>query len=314
MSNTNWKRWGAAGGLVLLAAGYVLRRRHPLAPQPKQIAPGVWCLETGHAFMEANVYFVRSGSSWVLIDAGWPNCSQLIKEAAQSVFGAGSGPAAIGLTHIHADHSGSAAELARLWGCPVYVPPDELPLAAPGDLATVEQYANPLDRWLILPLLRAMPRRRVESMLSDTSLRDVTRAFERGGAVPCLPEWVYIPTPGHTPGHISFFRESDRMLIAGDALLTVNLNSLWDFVLQKQQVSGPPYISTWNWQAAQDSIAVLAKLEPRVIASGHGIPMTGPDAAQALCAFADRSGVGRQQQPARAPLCSMVTIRRSMYC
>jgi len=50
----------------------------------------------------------------------------------------------------------------------------------------------------------------------------------------------------------------------------VNLNSLWDFVLQRQQVSGPPSISTWNWQAAKASIAVLAKLEPHIIAGGHG--------------------------------------------
>ena len=52
--------------------------------------------------------------------------------------------------------------------------------------------------------------------------------------------------------------------------LAVNLNSLWDFVLQRQQVSGPPSISTWNWQAAKASIAVLAKLEPHIIAGGHG--------------------------------------------
>lgn len=288
MGKTNWKRWSAAGGLLLLAAGYALLRqqRRPLTPQPKEIAPGVWWLETGRGLTGSNVYFVRSGSSWVLIDTAWAHCGRLITEAADSVFGTHARPTAILLTHIHADHSGSAVELARLWGCPVYAHPDELPLAAPGDLATVEQYANPLDRWVILPLLRMLPRARVAAMLADTSLREVTRAFDPDAAVPGLSDWKCIPTPGHTPGHVAFFRPSDRVLIAGDAVATVNLNSLWDFMLQKQKVAGPPSISTWNWRAAQASVAALAQLEPRVLAGGHGVPMTGPETACELRAFA----------------------------
>ena len=272
-----------------------------VASRPEEIASGVYWLQTGRGITESNVYFVASGSSWVLIDAAWPWCAQLIKQSAESVFGANAPPAAILLTHDHLDHAGSALELARRWGCPVYVHPDELPFVAPGDLSTLERCANPLDRWVILPLLRAMPRRRVESMLSDTRLKEVTRAFDPDASVPGLPEWECIPTPGHMPGHVSFFRESDRVLIAGDAVSTVNLNSLRDFALQKQKLSGPPYITTWNWRAAKDSVAALARLEPRVIAGGHGIPMTGPDTADALCAFAERFAAGREQQPARAP-------------
>jgi hypothetical protein len=90
MRNTNWQRWSVVGGLLLLAAGYALwRQRRALAPQPKEIAPGVWWLEMGRGFRETNVYFVRSGLSWVLIDGAWPSYSQVIKEAAESVFGAG---------------------------------------------------------------------------------------------------------------------------------------------------------------------------------------------------------------------------------
>jgi glyoxylase-like metal-dependent hydrolase (beta-lactamase superfamily II) len=132
-----------------------------------------------------------------------------------------------------------------------------------------------------------MPRRRAESMSSKPSLEDVAWAFDPGAAVPGLPDWECIPTPGHTPGHVSFFRGSDRVLIAGDAVSTVNLNSLRDFVLQRQKLSGPPYITTWNWRAAKDSVAVLAKLEPHVIAGGHGIPMTGSETARNLRAFAE---------------------------
>jgi hypothetical protein len=46
-------------------------------------------------------------------------------------------------------------------------------------------------------------------------------------------------------------------------------------------------VATWNWQAAKVSVAALAKLEPSVLACGHGIPMMGAETARDLLAFAD---------------------------
>jgi glyoxylase-like metal-dependent hydrolase (beta-lactamase superfamily II) len=139
----------------------------PANPHPEEIAMGVCRLETGRMVTEANVYLVRSGPAWVLIDTAWPHRGQIIRTAAESLFGPGTRPAAILLTHIHPDHSGSALELARMWQLPVHVHPDELPLA-PGGI--VPAYANPLDRWLIGPLLRLIPRRKLEAMQSKESL------------------------------------------------------------------------------------------------------------------------------------------------
>jgi glyoxylase-like metal-dependent hydrolase (beta-lactamase superfamily II) len=257
-----------------------------------EIAPGVYYMEVGKGLTQSNVYFVRSGSSWVLIDAAWAKCDRLIRKTAESLFGANTRPTSILLTHVHPDHAGSALELARMWGCPVYMHPDELPVAVAGDLSTIDQYANPLDRWVILPLMRAMPRRRVESMLSKASLKDVAQTFDPGAAVPGLPGWECIPAPGHTPGQVAFFRSGDRVLITGDALLTVDLNSFWGLLFlglrqNRQRVSGPPWYTTWSWPAAKESVAALARLEPRVLACGHGIPMTGDRAARELRAFAD---------------------------
>jgi glyoxylase-like metal-dependent hydrolase (beta-lactamase superfamily II) len=258
----------------------------------RESAPGVYCLEVGKGIMRSNVYFVRSGSSWVLIDTASANCGRLIQKTAESLFGANTRPASILLTHDHPDHAGSALELARMWGCPVYLHPDELPLAVDGDLSTIKKYANPLDRWLILPLLRMMPRRWVESMLSKASLKDVARTFDPSAAIPGLPDWECIPAPGHTPGQVAFFRASDRVLIVSDAILTVDLNSLWGMLLwslrlNRQKVSGPPWYSTWNKRAAKESVAALAGLEPRVLASGHGVPMTGERIARELRTFAE---------------------------
>jgi glyoxylase-like metal-dependent hydrolase (beta-lactamase superfamily II) len=271
-----------------------LKGAEPMASRPKEIASGVYYLEVGKGIMRSNVYFVRSGSSWVLIDTGSAKCDQEIQEAAESLFGADTPPSAILLTHDHPDHAGSTPALARRWGCAVYVHPDELALVT-ADFSTffsiVKGYANPLDTRVILPLMRLMPRRH-EAMLSASSFKEAARAFDPGAGVPGLPGWECIPTPGHTPGHVSFFRPGDRVLITGDAILTIHLNSLWSFLRwgvgrNKQRLSGPPWYTTWNWRAAKKSVTTLARLEPRMLACGHGLPMSGTGTASALRAFAD---------------------------
>jgi glyoxylase-like metal-dependent hydrolase (beta-lactamase superfamily II) len=279
----------------------------PMASQPQEIAPGVYCLEVGKGIMRSNVYFVRSGSSWVLIDTASANCGRVIQEAAESLFGANTPPAAILLTHDHPDHAGSTPELARRWGCLVYVHPDELALVTADFstfFSTVKGYANPLDTWVILPLMRVMPRRH-EAMLAESSFKDVARAFDPGAGVPGLPDWECIHTPGHSPGHVSFFRPSDRVLITGDAVLTVHLNSLWSFLLwgfgrNKQRLSGPPWYTTWSWRAAKESVASLARLEPRVLACGHGLPMSGSRTAPQLRAFAQSFCGSMLEDPQRS--------------
>jgi glyoxylase-like metal-dependent hydrolase (beta-lactamase superfamily II) len=245
--------------------------------------------------MRSNVYFVRSGSSWVLIDTASAHCERVIQEAAEIVFGPHTPPAAILLTHDHPDHAGSTLGLARTWGCWAYVHPEEWPLVSMDPstyLVTVKQYANPLDRYLILPLLHLTPPKRRASMLAQSSFIEVLRALDPCGDVPGLPDWQCIPTPGHTPGHVSFFHPVDRILISGDAVLSVQLNSFWGVLrwgLRRStpHLAGPPRYSTWRWQVAKRSIETLAQLEPRVLACGHGPVMTGQDTARALWTLAD---------------------------
>jgi len=270
-------------------------------PQPegtsavaREIAPDVYCLGP-QGRTQTDVYFVRSGSSWALIDTGWAKDCPSIKRAAETVFGADTPPASILLTHFHPDHAGSALQLARIWDRPVYVHPDELPLAN-GDFAAITKYAGPLDHWIVLPLMRAMGRRRREAMLARSSLSDVSRPFEPGVGVPGLPGWERIPTPGHTPGHVSFFRASDGVLVTGDAVVTLRLNSLAGLLLGRQGLSGPPRYTSWSWRAAKESVAKLARLEPNVLAGGHGTHLTGPGTAGVVRAFADRFS-GRAAKP-----------------
>jgi len=249
----------------------------------REIAPGVFCLgPSGRT--QTNVYFVRSGSSWVLVDAGWAKDASRIGRAAQALFGVDSRPAAILLTHAHPDHAGSALELARIWECLVYLHPDELPIAR-GEFAAMVASAGPLDRWVVLPLLRAMGTRRRAALLERSSLAVIARAFEPGATVPGLPDWQCIATPGHTPGHVSYFRPGDRVLISGDALVTVKINSLIGLLARRPGVSGPPWYTTFSPAAARESIGRLARLEPTVLAGGHGNPMTATQTTSALAAL-----------------------------
>ena len=259
--------------------GGVMSGSKPVA----EVADGVYCVAVGRGVLASNVYLIRSGGSWALIDAAWPGHGQLIQAAAESVFGKGTRPASMLLTHIHPDHSGSARELARIWDLPVWVHPGELPMVA-GKYRP--EYGNPLDRWLIMPLMRVLPRRRVDSMISAASLADVARPLDPVGPPPGLPDWRYVAAPGHTPGHIAFFRASDRVLIAGDAVVTVNLNSVRALFRGRPGAWGPPRYTTWNWPLASESVAVLARLEPHVLAGGHGQPMTGTETAARLHAMA----------------------------
>ena len=264
-------------------------RSKPAAPGPPlEIASGVFFLEVGRGFMRSNVYFVQSGSSWVLIDAASAHCAPAIRAGAASVFGVDSAPSAILLTHSHPDHDGSARELATSWRCPVYAHPDELPIAC-GDIAAIERSASPLDRRLILPCLRLLGERRMQALVERSSLEGVIRPLDPHDSVPGLPDWELILTPGHTPGHVAFFRPLDRVLITGDALVTRNLNSLPGALSARPQVAGPPWYTTWDWKLAKRSAVSLAGLRPLVVAGGHGTPMSGPE-------------VGRERSLAPQPL------------
>ncbi len=257
--------------------------------EPIEIALGVHWYSAG--VVTGNIYFVQSASSWVLIDTATAGQGRQIREAAEALFGVGARPAAILLTHVHPDHSGSALELARAWDCPVYLHPDEMELAISRNLATVARYANPLDRWIILPLLRLFPRRRVEAMMEKESLKGVVWTFEPEAAPPGLPEWTSISTPGHSLGHTVFFRRDDRVLISGDALLTVDLGSLrgvlsWVLHPNKPQVCEPPWYTNWDRNKMTASASAVVQLQPRVLAPGHGQPLSSEAATSALRAYA----------------------------
>lgn len=95
------------------------------------------------------------------------------------------------------------------------------------------------------------------------------------GSVPHTPGWRWIHTPGHTEGYISFFRDADRCLLAGDGFVTVRQEFLYAVVTQEREVHGPPAYFTPDWAAAERSAQRLAEPRPAIAARSHGAPMRG---------------------------------------
>ncbi len=287
------------GAVAAVGACMLARRwRHRVQPTDHpatEIAPGVFLLGPwGRS--QTSVYLICDGSAWLLVDTGWGSDGPRIQAAVRSLVGPDAAPSAILLTHAHPDHCGSARELAEAWSCPVYAHPAELPLAT-GDFAAMARYAGPLDRWLILPVMRAIGARRREAALAASSLAGVVEALAPGGEIPGVDGWTWIPTPGHTPGHVAYLRARDRVVLSGDALVTLEVNALAGILWQRQGLSGPPWYTTWDRRAANDSICEIADLEPDVLAGGHGLPLLGPRTAALVHAFA-KTRAHRSRSPA----------------
>src|SRR2546425_2218184 len=163
-----------------------------------------------------NVYFIgRPGGAWVIVDAGLPRCADQIIAAAEARFGAGARPEAILLTHGHFDHAGSALALAERWDVPIYAHRLEFPY-----LNGRSSYPppDPTIGGAIAFLSRFMPSRARDF---GGRLREL-----KPNEFPGPPGWEWLVTPGHSPGHVSFFRRSGRDGLAGGAVSNMNMDFL----------------------------------------------------------------------------------------
>jgi len=225
-----------------------------------------------------NLYVVDlPGGGWVLVDTGLPGFAWYVRQAIEGRYGAGARPDAIVLTHGHFDHAGSAGELARAWGVPVYAHRLELPyLTGRSDYPP----QDPTSGGAICFLSRFFPRNGID-------LGGLVRPLPEDGTVPPLPGWRWLHTPGHTSGHVSLFREADRVLLAGDAVATTDLDSWASQLAWPRELSRPPTPFTPDWESTRASLRKLADLAPRTIAAGHGLSIDGENLGVALRELAD---------------------------
>ncbi len=219
----------------------------------------------------ANAYIIGYARDWILVDTGTPGNADKVLKATAEHMGSGSVPKAIVLTHGHLDHAGSARDLAAHWGVKIYVHHREKPF-----VNGTSKYppADPTVGGFMSQVIRFVPN-------VSFDLQPWLREFSES-RLPWLQDWHVIETPGHTAGHISLFRESDGTLLAGDAFTTVNQDSMIGAITQAPKVSRPPAYYTPDWEQAWTSVQKLVDLNPRVLAAGHGHPMSGDEALQEL--------------------------------
>lgn len=189
----------------------------------------------------------------ILIDAGIRSSHQKISSALK-----GKDISTHVLTHAHADHQGSSHSICEALNIPLWCSMPEKQQAETGD-ATREY---PRQKHIVTRLQRKYWAGEGVIVSRVLKERDMVGSFK------------VIETPGHSSGHISFFRESDRVLIVGDVLVNMNL------LTTVQGLHEPPALFTLDKELNRKSIYKLLSLQPQVLCFGHGPVLYGHQALE----------------------------------
>jgi hydroxyacylglutathione hydrolase len=206
----------------------------------KQVADGVWQLRAFPPNL-INVFFADG----VLFDAATRRDSKRILRQLE-----GREVTAHALTHAHPDHQGASRAICERLGVPFWVGERDADAAENPKLIGERQP----EHWLAQFFYRTMtgPGRRVDRTLREG---DEVGSFK------------VIDAPGHSAGHVVFWRESDRVLIIGDVM-----NGADPLTMLPGLREPKPYL-TPDPAENRRSLRKLAPLEPKVVLFGHGPPL-----------------------------------------
>jgi hydroxyacylglutathione hydrolase len=207
----------------------------------KLIADGLYQLK-GFPPNIMNVYLAQD----VLIDAATRHSERRILRQLE-----GRKVSAHALTHAHGDHQGSSAAVCSRLGIPYWVGEGDVE-AAEGGAAVILQKQPPNPRTRMSAKLFAGPGRKVDRMLREG---DEVGGFE------------VLEVPGHSAGHVAYWRESDRALVLGDVLFGLNP------MTGVPGLHEPPDFFTPDPARNRESARRLAALEPALVCFGHGPPL-----------------------------------------
>lgn len=224
-------------------------------PNAIQIADGVRRVTVG-APIGSHVYLIDDPDGLVVFDAG------VRGTGAQIIAAAGEPIARVVLSHSHPDHRGGARELRA----PVYCHPDEV-ADAEGDgglhYADFSQIRNQTVRDIFPQLIATW----------DSGPIQIAGTVDEHDAI---ADFRVVHVPGHAPGLIALYRERDGLLLAADAVYTIDLET---------GAPGPARVPhpavNWDTPMARDSVLQLARLNPSIACAGHANQIH-PNAAEEL--------------------------------
>lgn len=223
----------------------------------------------------SNAYLLLEGDQAALIDTGLRKDRPALLAALQEIGVTEAQVRAVYLTHAHCDHAGNVAYFqrgdaqarislhraeARFLG---------LPRRSYGS-AGWRQWTRPGSAVLFAAGERFYP---VARCSPDSLLEDGESLDAPGGPL------RVVASPGHTPGHIAFYRERDRLLFSGDAVLNIiPIKRVTGLSLAIRCLSD-------DWEECKRSAVRLADLEPAMLLAGHGRPLL-EDTARSMAAWA----------------------------
>lgn len=209
----------------------------------KQLADEVWQLD-GFPRDNVNVYILGD----VLIDAAAPwERRRIAKQIRDREL------AAHALTHAHPDHYGASHAICTKFDLPLWCGADDAEAVERGKVAT----------------------RFGSGWFPGPAAHPVARTLREGDTV---AGFTVLETPGHSPGHVSYWRESDRTLICGDVFFGCN-----PFLLLKG-LREPPRLFSFDPEQNRRSAKRLAELQPLLTCFGHGPPLRDPNTLTAFAA------------------------------
>jgi hydroxyacylglutathione hydrolase len=206
-----------------------------------EVAAGVWQL-TGFPRHAINAYLAGD----VLIDTGtrWRRWRLMRELAGRQIR-------LVALTHCHPDHQGASKAVCEQLGVPLAC--HEADVAATEGRSRMEPN-NALVRFAVG--LWAGPAHPVGRVLRDGDH---------------IGDFRVVHAPGHTPGHVIYFRESDRVAIAGDVLANIH------FLTLQPGLREPPDVFSADAAQNRRSARLLCELKPSLVCFGHGPPLGEPE-------------------------------------
>jgi glyoxylase-like metal-dependent hydrolase (beta-lactamase superfamily II)/predicted ester cyclase len=233
-------------------------------PNVMNVADGVWLVQGGFPSKVMNVYLIKDGDGVLAFDAG---IRAMTRQIAPVAAGLG-GLTRVVLGHGHADHRGAAPAL----GVPVFCHPDEV-ADAEGDGGAHYFDFSQLERAFArvgMPFFLRMWDGGPVKIEGTVSEGDEVAGFE------------VRHFPGHAPGMIGLWRESDRLALVTDVLYTLDPQTG-----RKGEPRVPHHAFNKDTDAARASIRKLAALDPRSVWPGHADPLTGGHLREELERVAD---------------------------